>query len=225
MKLVIISDTHGKIVKDLPDGDVLIHCGDYSKYGLYEETKTFFDWFSVQRHRHKIVITGNHEVAICPIKIFPGRDLILDLINSYSNVNFLVDKELIIDGVKFFGTPWCGGESYIMKRWGFYIEDDNKRSKIFEKIPKDTDVLITHTPPLHVLDNFGCNSLGCPALLERVMQVKPLVHLFGHIHSSNGHLFQNGIHFFNCSILDDNYQIRFYPKVVEIENKIVKHIN
>lgn len=63
MKLVIISDTHDKLLEEVPDGDVLIHCGDYSVFGEYEEKKNFFDWFSSQKHECKIVIPGNHEVA------------------------------------------------------------------------------------------------------------------------------------------------------------------
>lgn len=50
------------------------------------------------------------------------------------------------------------------------------------RIPQDTDVLITHTPPQHHLDF----ALGCHGLLERVWIVKPKVHIFGHIHSGHG---------------------------------------
>ena len=48
----------------LPDGDVLIHAGDYSVFGRYDETKEFLEWFVNQHHPHKIIVFGNHEVGV-----------------------------------------------------------------------------------------------------------------------------------------------------------------
>jgi hypothetical protein len=50
------------------------------------------------------------------------------------------------------------------------------------RIPKDTDVLITHTPPKYHLDL----NLGCASLLSEIWKVKPRLHVFGHIHSGHG---------------------------------------
>lgn len=222
MKLVVISDTHDKLIDSLPEGDVLIHCGDYSLYGEYEETKKFFDWFSSQPHKHKIVICGNHELAICPRKEGENLLKIMELIDSYSDVTFLADEAIVIDGVKFYGTPWCGGERHIMYRWGWYIESDEERAEIFKSIPDDTDVLISHSPPYDILDKYDGRTLGCPALLERIKQVKPIINVFGHIHSANGYLEQDGVHFFNCSNLSEGYQIEYPCRIIEIEDGVVK---
>ena len=46
------------------------------------------------------------------------------------------------------------------------------------RIPLETDVLITHTPPRHHLDL----DLGCAGLLAELWRVKPKLHVFGHIH-------------------------------------------
>jgi hypothetical protein len=51
-----------------------------------------------------------------------------------------------------------------------------------DRIPKETDVLITHTPPKYHLDL----NLGCPGLLSESWKVKPRLHIFGHIHSGHG---------------------------------------
>jgi Icc-related predicted phosphoesterase len=220
MRLVIISDTHGSLINDLPDGDVLIHCGDFSSFGKLDETKKFFSWFSKQQHRHKIAIPGNHEVGICPVRNPKGREDIMQLIKSYENVNFLVDKELVIDGVKFYGTPWCGGDPYIMYRWGFYICSNEQRKYMFNKIPSDTDVLISHSPPHGILD-FYRGHLGCKQLLDKVMEVKPKVHLFGHIHGGNGHVEYNGINFFNCSNLTESYKLDYPVRIIELDNSTV----
>jgi hypothetical protein len=50
------------------------------------------------------------------------------------------------------------------------------------RIPLDTDVLITHTPPQYHLDL----NKGCPALLKEIWRVKPRLHIFGHVHSGHG---------------------------------------
>lgn len=217
MKLVVLSDTHGQCVDNVPDGDVLIHCGDYSLYGEYIETKEFFDWFSSFSHKHKIVIPGNHEVAICPLHQRASLKKVAELILSYKDkVKFLVDEKLVIDGIKFYGTPWCPGERWIMARWGFYLEKDEDRKKMFDKIPDDTDVLISHSPPYDILDKYNGRTLGCPMLLERVRQVNPRVHVFGHIHGSNGHVKIGDTDFYNCSNLSESYKITFPCRVIEL---------
>lgn len=50
------------------------------------------------------------------------------------------------------------------------------------RIPLETDVLITHTPPRYHLDL----NLGCAGLLEEIWLVKPRLHVFGHVHSGHG---------------------------------------
>ncbi|KAJ4344252.1 hypothetical protein N0V85_009807, partial [Neurospora sp. IMI 360204] len=50
------------------------------------------------------------------------------------------------------------------------------------RIPLETDILITHTPPRHHLDL----DLGCAGLLAELWRVKPKLHVFGHIHWGTG---------------------------------------
>lgn len=208
MKIVVISDTHSnhESMKELPSGDILIHCGDFSSYGGYDETKSFLDWFSGQKHEHKIAIPGNHEISLCPLR--RSTESIKELISSYCNIHFLIDQEIIIDNVKFYGTPWCGGESKIMKHWGFYIESGKK--SVFGKIPSDTDILISHSPPFGILDN----GLGSRSLLERVKDVRPVFHLFGHIHETYGEFCSDYTQFYNCSNCDSDNRITNEPRVL-----------
>lgn len=55
----------------------------------------------------------------------------------------------------------------------------------FSDIPPDTDILVTHSPPHHHCDNFPY-ALGCRHLLHAVWNVKPLLHVFGHVHAGRG---------------------------------------
>lgn len=66
-----------------------------------------------------------------------------------------------------------------------YAEKD--ACKLWDSIPADTDILVTHGPPFGVLDRTiqNCNA-GCHYLLQKVMEIKPKYHLFGHIHEAYG---------------------------------------
>ena len=53
-------------------------------------------------------------------------------------------------------------------------------------IPHDTDVLITHGPPMAILDYAHGEHVGCADLWKRVTDIAPKVHAFGHIHEGSG---------------------------------------
>lgn len=53
-------------------------------------------------------------------------------------------------------------------------------------IPPETDILVTHTPPYTHRDLGPNFSIGCPFLLSEVWRVRPLLHVFGHVHFAYG---------------------------------------
>ena len=62
INIVIISDTHGRHdALSIPDGDILIHAGDFTGRGRPEEVSAFNAFLAKLPHRHKIVIAGNHD--------------------------------------------------------------------------------------------------------------------------------------------------------------------
>ncbi|KAG5978339.1 hypothetical protein E4U55_006226 [Claviceps digitariae] len=61
IRIVCISDTHNKR-PTLPLGDVLIHAGDLTENGSFEEVQSGLRWLSSQPHRYKIFVAGNHDV-------------------------------------------------------------------------------------------------------------------------------------------------------------------
>ena len=81
-------------------------------------------------------------------------------------------------------------------------------SRKIATIPEDTDVLVTHQPPEGILDFDGIYHYGAYALLHRVCQIKPKLHLFGHIHAAYGVDEQNGIIFSNSVLVDEKYQLK-----------------
>lgn len=202
MRIVCISDTHGWRV-EVPNGDVLIHCGDYTHRNSLKELPKFVEWMNSLPHKHKIFIPGNHD------KCFEeSYKKAMEVVGKSFTV--LIDQEIEIEGVKFYGTPY----QPIFFNWAFNIYKEKRRKK-FSKIPKDTDVLITHTPPLGILDKVARGNVGCEVLKHCVEKVQPKYHIFGHIHESYGILYgkTNSI---NCSICNDSYYPDSNPLVFDM---------
>lgn len=63
LTVVCISDTHGT-TPDLPMGDILVHAGDLTAEGRWQQVQSQIDWLSKQPHRYKVVIGGNHDFAL-----------------------------------------------------------------------------------------------------------------------------------------------------------------
>lgn len=66
VRVVCMSDTHsltGNIKFDIPDGDIFIHAGDFTRCGRLDEVIDFNNWIGDLPHKHKIVIAGNHELS------------------------------------------------------------------------------------------------------------------------------------------------------------------
>ena len=202
MKLVIVSDTHGHKPK-LPDGDVLIHCGDFSGMGSIKELANFNQWFSSQPHQYKIVVPGNHDGAVVNF----GHLLI-----ESGNI-LLLDNMVTIEGKTFYGSPWTPtfGDWYFMKDRGPAIAER------WSRIPENLDVLITHGPPMGVMNwsNYSKEHIGCVNLLKKVLEVKPKIHCFGHVHTP-GIVVQHGIKFINAAICNEQYMAVNKPVEKEI---------
>ncbi|PWN17863.1 Metallo-dependent phosphatase [Microstroma glucosiphilum] len=64
VRVVMISDTHGNELKDVPDGDILLHAGDLTRLGSTEELQEQVDWLCSLPHPIKVVIAGNHDYAL-----------------------------------------------------------------------------------------------------------------------------------------------------------------
>ncbi len=61
-RIVAISDTHRMHDRiTVPDGDVLVHAGDFCSRGELREVAPFVNWLTRQPHAHKVLIAGNHD--------------------------------------------------------------------------------------------------------------------------------------------------------------------
>ena len=154
VRIVHISDTHrhhGDIVDKVPDGDILIHSGDFwrnrykfLKFDVNHEQaiKDMNNFFSKLPHTLKIFVAGNHEVS------FNGRS-IAEIQESLPNVTYLQDSSVVFQNLKIYGSPWILSRFQSAK--GF-AASEGELIKLWRKIPSDTDVLVTHMPPLGIRD-------------------------------------------------------------------------
>jgi len=187
MKIIVISDTHNRIIKEeIPDGDMLIHCGDVSIWGTEKELDYHLSTMNNLSHKYKIWIAGNHD------RLIESNN---ELKTKYKNLIYLEDSLVEIEGLKIYGTPWTS----IFRNWSFMLSEE-EQEKMFSKIPK-CDILISHGPPRYILDvNDRNQPCGSSALRKKVFEIKPKFHLFGHIHESYGIIDYPEITFVNASI-------------------------
>lgn len=198
MRFIAISDTHGKHGQILiPEGDVLIHAGDVCSRGSREEAEAFVKWFSSLPHRYKIFIAGNHDFYFERAAPEEVKKLIP------ANLIYLNDSGVAIEGIRIWGSPV---QPWFMD-WAFNRQRGADIRKHWDLIPANTDVLVTHGPVHGILDKtFTGESVGCEDLLHKVLEIKPKVHICGHIHEGYGEVHQHGVHFINASNLNLNYR-------------------
>ncbi|HLD91667.1 MAG TPA: metallophosphatase domain-containing protein [Patescibacteria group bacterium] len=214
MKIVTISDTHNKhnLIK-VPDGDMILFAGDCSGRGTFEEVVKFTEWFGNLPHTYKIFCAGNHDWG------FEKYPQSFEDLCKKNNIIYLNNTSIVIEGIKIHGSA----STPIFCDWAFNrsrtIEDANKgRAKAlgqtfigddWDKIPIDTDILITHGPPYGILDETVRGDLcGCELLLDTVMRNNIKMHVFGHIHEARGTKWEGLCLFVNASVLDEYYSPR-----------------
>src|SRR5580765_1702919 len=115
MRLVLISDTHEQHRKlDVPDGDILVHAGDFTMNGKLSAVKDFNDWLGELPHKHKVVIAGNHDLSFHfqPQVAHP----------MLTNATYLQDSSANIEGVTLHWSPWTPKFGF---GWAFNADEDD----------------------------------------------------------------------------------------------------
>lgn len=226
-KIVCLSDTHEMHHKvQVPDGDILIHAGDFCGRGLAaSEVGNFLYWLDDQPHETKIVVPGNHDV------ILETDDSIRKEFEK-SGVHLLIDEEYTnkSSGLKFYGVPWT--PDFYPDLWGF--QSRNAPLDYWDRIPEDTDVLISHGPPFGAADQIdpgnttdlssrpkaasvGSAHLGCKRFASVLSDfASPLTIICGHIHGSYGKHFLDHHTIYNVSICTELYIPSNTPTVLEL---------
>eukprot|EP00434_Breviolum_minutum_P012170 symbB.v1.2.010731.t1/scaffold682.1/size173065/8 len=182
---------------ELPSGDVLIHCGDFTNDGTLKECRDFCSWVSTLPFPHKLLVCGNHDLP-CDKQWYlenwkdwhdeyQSSEEMYDMLHS-AGFQVLDGSACTIAGVKFYGSPLQPRLPKPRPPMAFGRRRGKELKEEWAKIPVDVDVLITHTPPANILDisPYNGKSIGCEELSLALRRAAPLVHVFGHVHGSYG---------------------------------------
>lgn len=231
-----ISDIHGHFPK-LEGGDLLIVAGDLTATHSIQEFAKFKDWFHDQNYTKKVLIGGNHDTFLDgnPSRFTPD-----------SWFSYLEDSSTEFEGLKIWGSPWTKSfPGMNPKCKAFTVDTEEELAEKWAMIPDDTDILITHSPPLGIMDEVAnypsgkYEHTGSLSLLHKAGSLKNLkLHVFGHIHEGYGHIDTKKVayclgteilekiagpkkcksypHLINASHVDENYKPKNKPIRIEL---------
>ncbi|CAA7263429.1 unnamed protein product [Cyclocybe aegerita] len=201
-RFVCVSDTHSRSFS-VPDGDVLLHAGDLTNTGTVSDFEKTVNWLAELPHKIKIIIAGNHDLTLHKIwydqnfdrwhRLLGKQNLkpIMLLLKGSKAVKggivYLQDEEFKFrtrEGGKewsVYGSPW----SPEFLNWAFnYPREEGE--ELVRKFPK-TDILLTHGPAHQIFDRVHNGpDTGCEALRARLPDLRPRLHVVGHIHEARG---------------------------------------
>lgn len=221
LKIVAISDTHnrhrelkelkrlnldGDLVNDA-SGDIIFHTGDATNEGGLSEVESFLEWFGSLDFKHKVFVPGNHD-WLFERNPQLGRELC-----EKHGVTLLMHESVEIEGVKIFGSPWTPR----FFDWAFNacrtLTEATSTGRpwlfdLWEQIPADTNILLTHGPAYGILDATPRGELvGCEWLLNKIREIKPDIHICGHIHLYGNHQRHfEGTSYYNAATCDERYR-------------------
>ena len=225
MRCVILADTHGmhmQMKHKIPDGDCIIHCGDFCNNGTMLDCIKFLNWFGTLPHSKKFFIAGNHD------EFFEKA--------SQSEINAIIPPGIIylnesgveIEGLKFWGSPYTPA----FFDWSFMYKRGEEGKKHWNLVPPSVDILVSHGPArgfVDVCEKFDdpgkMEHAGCDQLLEAINRVKPIFHVSGHIHNGYGNVITKDTTFLNASVCDEHYRPVNKPWIADIIDKKVTLIH
>ena len=235
-----------------PEGDLLIHAGDHTKNGLFSELTDAATWLRslATRFTYGVVsIAGNHDKPLDvetwlqaaslshPEELWSSELMATarglfkdnDIDALYAPMHLLQQNAEVIAGLKFFGSPYIGltpRRQAMSKdnplRYEGFARDPQRLIELYADIPTGLDVLITHSPPLGILDSsvqYGGVlrekpiAIGSVALRERLREMlpdeRPRLHIFGHEHDSRGVFWDEelGILFVNAAAVNGDQSV------------------
>jgi len=224
MKIDVLSDLHG-YMPQLPGGDLLILCGDYTAAGRTLQWANFFAWLKDQDYQKKIIIGGNHDNFL--FTSFPKtrqeaedladvREMLTEVeLEGVNDFEYLCDSGTEFGGLKIWGVPWTLTFDGINPHCtAFTLQHEGEMRDKLKLVPDDVDILVCHSTPYGILDkNEDGKSCGSIAVLEALDRVKPLYMFFGHIHEEGGKqvLYKHiGPNTWCCNVshVDERYKVK-----------------
>jgi Icc-related predicted phosphoesterase len=220
MRIVCIADLQSQFnnidLKTMPQGDILLVAGDLTSWGSDQELMRYDEWLALLPYPRVITIAGNHDLGL------EGRDAPRTR-KVFTHTEYLQDS-----GVDIPNEDWHTKRKDVIKIWGSPVNltniptvfkgfTSNTKTRL-DKIPTDTDILITHGGPYGILDRLTSGqNIGDPDILVKVGQLKPKLHLFGHIHEAYGWKKTKDTLFVNAAICNEYNEVANLPVVVDTD--------
>lgn len=201
VRIVHVSDTHNHHqLVSLPPGDLLLHTGDLvANYGK-EDTGVHFEsalcWLAAASKRYEAVmfIAGNHDTLLDTREYGwsalaqTAQTQLACFLAEHRNVHYLKNSRATFRGIQVWGSPVC--VSRLETEHKRYYSDAfertaSERSELWCTPRPPADILMTHTPPGHILGT-GCHELHRAIYGEGSIHTPPQLHVFGHDHGGFG---------------------------------------
>ncbi len=211
IRIVCISDTHNQTPK-LPPGDILIHAGDLTNQGTFSELRKTMKWLQHAPFKVKVVVCGNHDMT-CDVSFYQqygasfhnqrmeDPQQCIALLQSDPSIVWLNHESREIQlshedengassvtKLRVFGSPYSPTKRPRAFGYTPEEEDDTASRRLWDQIPLDTDIVVTHTPAKYHRDNCSSrgDAVGCETLRMALWRVRPLLFVCGHIHEGYG---------------------------------------
>ncbi|KAK2591587.1 hypothetical protein QQS21_010715 [Conoideocrella luteorostrata] len=143
------------------------------------------DFYS--RHGHEFHNQNIQSSAEC-LKLFTSSPSIRYLKHASATIR-LCSPQGPMTQFTVFGSPYSPRHGH----WAFYYDapvdpsNDAQLTKIWDRIPQHTDLVVTHTPPRTLCDATDeQRASGCEALRRALWRVQPRLAVCGHIHDGRG---------------------------------------
>lgn len=229
MKYCIISDTHGKLINNIPECDILLIAGDIVPLYCQRQLDISMDWLKakfvpwcLKQPCEKVVfIGGNHDFVLEKMPEAVKFFLDDEKNNPLHKVIYLNCEIFEYKGKKIYGYPYCS----IFYNWAFMLPEETEWKIVQDSnLPEKIDILLTHDAPYGINDvlEYTTQHIGNPVITKIIQQYKPDYNFHGHLHSTL-HAFEDYEHedktttkVICASILDENYHRGYKPLFIEI---------
>jgi Icc-related predicted phosphoesterase len=199
-----ISDLHGS-EPEMPGGDLLIVAGDMTGRDEPSQWINFFAWLRAQEYEKKVIIGGNHDNFLQ--ECASTKEIREIGLRWGDECDYLKDSGCEFGGLKIWGSPWT--RSFVGMNpecMAFTLRTEDELDYYWDKIPEDTDILVTHSPPAGILDNTSRKyRVGSSSLRKQLEVLHPRLHVFGHIHQGYGKEEHGKTIFVNAAHLNGDY--------------------
>lgn len=213
-RIVALSDMHGQLVDvdqiNQLNPDIVIVAGDSAPFSNHSNDfqmhwfeNVFNPWLN-GINTTVVGIGGNHDFAL---------ESNPDWAREAINWHYLDRYGVTIASLKLWGSAYVPN----LPEWAFHASE-HKLWDIYQAIPDDIDILITHGPAEGILDTTSYTHVGSAALAEwfKTREKLPKIHISGHIHEAYGKTEVYGTKFYNVSVLNRDYRPTNEPTLIEL---------